>query len=120
MDVDVTEEAQKRICRFSSLNHTFVDLESRIEKLSDDIRTLRDAQEEVMIAINPEDVMLKVGECFAAVDTETAEEVLERQLAEKQKLLGDCKEQLEATKTEMTELKAKLYGEFGDRINLDK
>lgn len=57
----MTEEAQKRICRFSSLNHTFVDLESRIEKLSDDVRTLRDAQEEVMIAMNPDDVMLKVG-----------------------------------------------------------
>lgn len=54
------------------------------------------------------------------MDTETVEEVLERQLVEKQKLLGDCKEQLETTKTEMTELKAKLYGEFGDRINLDK
>ncbi|PFH32133.1 prefoldin subunit protein [Besnoitia besnoiti] len=114
MDVEVTEEAQERICRFSSLNHKFVDLESRIEKLTDDLRTLRDAQEEAMIVIDPSDIMLKI------VPGETVEEELERQVTEKQKILDECKEELEKTKKEMGELKTKLYGEFGDRINLDK
>ncbi|CBZ51082.1 putative prefoldin subunit [Neospora caninum Liverpool] len=114
MDVEVTEEAQARICRFSSLNHKYVDLESRIEKLTDALRTLRDAQEEAMIVVDPNDIMLKI------VDTDTIEEEIENQITEKQKILDECKEELEATKKEMTELKTKLYGEFGDRINLDK
>nr|PIM01696.1 prefoldin subunit protein [Toxoplasma gondii COUG] len=120
MDVEVTEEAQSRICRFSSLNHKFVDLESRIEKLTDALRTLRDAQEEAMIVVDPSDIMLKIGECFASADSDTIEEELDRQIAAKEAVLAECRDELEATKKEMTELKTKLYGEFGDRINLDK
>ncbi|KEP60240.1 UNVERIFIED_CONTAM: prefoldin subunit protein [Hammondia hammondi] len=146
MDVEVTEEAQSRICRFSSLNHKFVDLESRIEKLTDALRTLRDAQEEAMIVVDPSDILLKIvrdfdtevqscfnspanrawlclffeGECFASADSDTIEEELDRQIAAKETVLAECREELEATKKEMTELKTKLYGEFGDRINLDK
>lgn len=120
MDVAVSEEGQRRICRFSALNHACVELDSRIEKLKTDLRVLHDAQEEATIALDPSDVLLRVGECYVEMESETVETALKGKVEETETLLQQCEQQLEEKKMEMLSLKKQLYGEFGDRINLDK
>lgn len=61
-DIDVTEEAQKRLCRFSFLSHSVGMDEERQAALKKKLATLNDASEEVDVSFTDDDLWVKVGE----------------------------------------------------------
>ncbi|KAL8276036.1 hypothetical protein Esti_000030 [Eimeria stiedai] len=119
-EIDVTEEAQKRLCRFSYLSHCTGTMEERLAVLKKNVSTLNDASEEVTVSFAEDDLWIKVGECFFHQEADSVQERLsamqDEARAELRKL--DC--ELTAYRSEMQDLKVKLYAEFGNRVNLDK
>lgn len=64
-EIDVTEEAQKRLCRFSYLSHCIGTMEERLAILKKKVSTLSDATEEVEVSFTDDDLWVKVGELFS-------------------------------------------------------
>ena len=61
-EIDVTEEAQKRLCRFSYLSHCIGNMEERLAVLKKKVTTLSDASEEVEVSLTDDDIWIKVGQ----------------------------------------------------------
>ncbi|KAL8427656.1 hypothetical protein Efla_007075 [Eimeria flavescens] len=119
-EIDVTEEAQKRLCRFSYLSHCVGMMEERLAILKKNVSTLNDASEEVDVSFTDDDLWVKVGECFFHQDSEAIQEKLSAMQDEARSQLRKLDSELTAYRAEMQDLKVKLYAEFGNRVNLDK
>jgi prefoldin subunit 4 len=61
----------------------------------------------------------KVGEVFLQMNQEEIEEHLERAKTKIKDEIQSCEEQLTEIQGVLAALKAKLYGKFGDSINLE-
>ena len=61
-EIDVTEEAQKRLCRFSYLSHCVGTMEERAGVLKKKITSLNDASEEIEVSFVDDDLWIRVGE----------------------------------------------------------
>jgi prefoldin subunit 4 len=61
----------------------------------------------------------KVGEVFLQMSQEEIEEQLEREKTKIKEEIQNCEEQFTEIQGVLTSLKAKLYGKFGDSINLE-
>ncbi|KAL8435431.1 hypothetical protein ACSSS7_002502 [Eimeria intestinalis] len=119
-EIDVTEEAQKRLCRFSYLSHCTGIMEERLAVLKKNVSTLNDASEEVTVSFAEDDLWIKVGECFFHQDADAVQERLTSMQDEARSELRKLDSELTAHRSEMQDLKVKLYAEFGNRVNLDK
>lgn len=119
-EIDVTEEAQKRLCRFSYLSHCIGTMEERLVILKKKVSTLSDATEEVEVSFTDDDLWVKVGECYFQQDSDSVQEHLSVAQDEARAELRKLDSELSAYRSEMQELKVKLYAEFGNRVNLDK
>ncbi|CDJ47572.1 prefoldin subunit, putative [Eimeria brunetti] len=119
-EIDVTEESQKRLCRFSYLSHCVGTMEERIQILKKKISTLHDANEEVDVSFCDDDLWIKVGESFYKQDSAAVQQQLMKTQEEHKKELEEIDSLLRQYKQEMNTLKAQLYAEFGDRVRLEK
>ncbi|OEH76314.1 prefoldin subunit protein [Cyclospora cayetanensis] len=119
-EIDVSEEAQKRLCRFSYLSHSIGTMEERLAVLKKKITALSDASEEVEVSFTDDDLWIKVGECYVQQSADGVQEHLSAAQEETRAELRKLDNTLAAYRSEMLELKAKLYAEFGNRVNLDK
>lgn len=119
-EIDVTEEAQKRLCRFSYLSHCIGNMEERLAILKKKVSNLTDASEEVEVSFTDDDLWIKVGECYFQQDSDSVQEQLTAIQDETRAELRKLDEELSAYRSEMQDLKVKLYAEFGNRVNLDK
>lgn len=61
----------------------------------------------------------KFGEVFIQMNQEETEEHLEEEKTKIKNEIKSCEEQLTEVLGVLTSLKAKLYGKFGDSINLE-
>lgn len=97
-------------CKAESNTHTHKHTQKKLEDLED-------AGNELMLA-DDETVRYVAGECFVYMDKEAAEERLEKLSASVTSDLEGHKANIAATQAKMKELKAQLYGKFGNSINL--
>jgi prefoldin subunit 4 len=118
-DVDVLEEDQIKINRFSRLNLRVKDLEVEMEQLQSKLQTCRDAAEELEMCMDSDGLMLSVGEAFFPVDDSLASEQLEKARSLAQALLDKYVAEDEEIRSEMKALKSVLYAKFGQSINLE-
>jgi len=118
-DVDVLEEDQVKINRFSRLNLRVKDLELEIEQLKTRLQTCRDASEEVEMCLDSDGIMLAVGEAFFPVDDTHASEQLAQAQTLAQAMLDKYITEDTAARSEMASLKSVLYTKFGQSINLE-
>ncbi|XP_073278653.1 probable prefoldin subunit 4 [Primulina huaijiensis] len=118
-EVEVTWEDQQNINKFGRLNN-------RLHELDDEIRTAKEANENLedasneLILTDEEIVRFQIGEVFAHVPKEEVEDRIEKM----KDVTSNNLEKLEAEKEliikQMAELKRILYGKFKDSINLEE
>ena len=69
--------------------------------------------------LNPLTLRYKVGEVFIKMSTEETEEYLEQAKTKIKDEIAGLEEQLTEIQKVLSGLKARLYGKFGDNINLE-
>eukprot|EP00386_Alphamonas_edax_P008104 GDKI01026701.1.p1 GENE.GDKI01026701.1~~GDKI01026701.1.p1 ORF type:complete len:136 (-),score=45.36 GDKI01026701.1:337-711(-) len=118
-DFEVTHEDQKLINRFSTVNMKHRDLEEQIGALKTELQHLRDASEEVMVCMEADGIMVKSGDTFWPCSDDSANDFISECQANTEKEIADKEAESEKLKEEIDGLKKKLYGRFGDKINLE-
>lgn len=67
-----------------------------------------------------ERVPYKIGDSFYSLTTEEATEQIEGEKGVVEGEIGKMEEEIESIKEQLEKLKARLYGKFGNSINLEK
>ncbi len=65
-------------------------------------------------------ISFRIGEVFVKISTEEANQLLEKQKENFQKEVEELESHAAVLKKELAELKVKLYGKFGNNINLEE
>eukprot|EP01088_Endostelium_zonatum_P012424 TRINITY_DN2663_c0_g1_i1.p1 TRINITY_DN2663_c0_g1~~TRINITY_DN2663_c0_g1_i1.p1 ORF type:complete len:137 (-),score=41.48 TRINITY_DN2663_c0_g1_i1:10-396(-) len=119
-DIDVTWEDQQMINTFGRLNLRLHDIRAENSKIEEQKQDLEDAENELILDEGIEPVKYKMGEVFIEMSAERATKIIEGE----QKLLSERLEQnnaeVEQINKILNEHKVKLYGKFGQAINLDE
>jgi len=118
-DVCVLAEDQKNINTFSCLNQRIQELQADCEHVTEEIQRLKDAEEEVLISVDADGVLLRLGECFVPSTDDGATKLINMMLSVEERRMQTLSGEIEEIKAQMTSLKTKLYGKFGKVINLD-
>lgn len=118
-DVAVLWEDQQRINEFGRLNVRMTEINDSLAKLENELKSLKDVEEEIEILLDDDACKIKIGETYVNVTNEEAEEYAAQEKQEK----DEEKRVLEKEKTglqgKMDILKGLLYGKFGKSINLE-
>lgn len=118
-DVEVTLEDQKRINEFGKLAERKREIRDELKQISSKIEFIKDSQDECLLADDDLKIKFQVGESYANVTKERAEQLLEAELekyTQKHQKLKDEQERILGT---MKILKKALYDKFGSsNINL--
>uniref|UniRef100_A0A0N5AEA2 Prefoldin subunit 4 n=1 Tax=Syphacia muris TaxID=451379 RepID=A0A0N5AEA2_9BILA len=114
--VQVTADDQKMINKFARLHQRFTELKVKSKEMDKDIQNFNDAADELLLLDDndAETVPFKMGTIF-----DTMNQKLENLKESTQKQLSEIKEQGREISSEMDVLKKKLYGKFGNKINLE-
>lgn len=119
-DVHITYDDQQKINKFARCNIRLEDLKEELKTKETDLNNLGDAEDEMMIALDPEEnVPFLLGEVFILKSQESATETLTRDkeaVRDEIVLLKSKAADLEAS---MSVLKSDLYAKFGNNINLE-
>ena len=115
--IKVTWDDQQRINAFGRHTGRKRELETHLEELAEELRTLEDASSEVTLA--DEAPRLRLGDCFVEVTADEAEAFLETRQTEVQAQTEAAHAELAQLKSALAELKVELVGKFGDAIALD-
>ncbi|PVG02576.1 Prefoldin subunit 4 [Serendipita vermifera] len=118
-DVEVNWEDQQRINTFSKLNVRLQSLQSELESLKREKEALDDAGTELELADEDQPVIYRVGEAFAHLPLETAQQRLAAEQEAIEKEVERAQESVDECQSAMKELKMQLYSKFGTSINLD-
>merc|ERR1712097_96974 len=90
-----------------------------VEK-ADQQRNYEDAQTEMMLMDDEDKIKFAVGDTYSCLDADSANEKLEEEIEELQKLLEKQEEDMNLVVETMSELKTALYAKFGKSINLEE
>ncbi|KAF8820635.1 prefoldin subunit protein [Cardiosporidium cionae] len=120
LDIEILEEDQQKICRFSCLNNRSTGKEALIAQLNEELQKLVDAEEEVTLAFGDDDILLKVGQSFINCPHEDVQQFIEQDKIKKKAELTTLQEEVEELSRDLQSLKASLYAKFGQRIYLEK
>ncbi|CAB3998273.1 prefoldin subunit 4-like [Paramuricea clavata] len=117
-EIEITLEDQKQINTFARRNARMEELKEEIETKKKDLQNLEDASDELLM-VEDSLISYKVGEVFLQMNQEEIEEHLETAKTKIKDEIQSCEEQLTEIQGVLAALKAKLYGKFGDSINLE-
>ncbi|CAF4908240.1 unnamed protein product [Pieris macdunnoughi] len=118
-DVHISFEDQQKINKFARLNAKADDIKDELKVKQNDIKNLEEAVEELALTDDSEKIPFLVGEVFICQSLEDTLKSLEDMKCKKQNEIGDLELRCEELKSQMSELKAHLYGKFGSHINLE-
>ncbi|CAH4028675.1 probable prefoldin subunit 4 [Pieris brassicae] len=118
-DVHISFEDQQKINKFARLNAKADDIKDELKVKQNDIKNLEEAVEELALTDDSEKIPFLVGEVFICQGLEDTLKSLEDMKCKKQNEIGDLELRCEELKSQMSELKAHLYGKFGSHINLE-
>merc|ERR1712216_366289 len=86
-DIDVLREDQQRINLFGRLNNKKHLRLDNIKAIKDKLQNYEDAQTEMMLMEDDENIKYAIGETYTEFDADTANEMLEAEMEELQKQL---------------------------------
>ncbi|EEH56833.1 uncharacterized protein MICPUCDRAFT_57810 [Micromonas pusilla CCMP1545] len=116
---EVNWEDQQHICAFGRFNTRLHEVNAELRAKSKMAEDLEEASNELIIT-DDDAVQYSVGETFIAVDNDTAETMLEKAADETREEVAKLEKERDELKSAMAELKTKLYGKFGNSINLEE
>ncbi|KAJ1547684.1 hypothetical protein HK405_005192 [Cladochytrium tenue] len=119
-DIDVSWEDQQKINNFSKMNARSGDLDEKLEGLKKELEYLEDLDTELELADEDEPIRCRIGDAFIQLPLDQCRQRVE---AERDKLAGEVgtlRDEAEALRGRMDDLKAALYARFGKSINLEK
>jgi prefoldin subunit 4 len=121
-DVEVTWEDQQAINSFSKLNHRMMNWEEKLKKRSEEKEAISDASMELELLDDDvdEDVLVGIGEGFMCLKPSKASSRLQAAVEENESECDKLQVSIDDAKSQMAQLKAKLYGKFGNAINLER
>ncbi|KHN74144.1 Prefoldin subunit 4 [Toxocara canis] len=117
----VTAEDQQLINRFARLHQKSTELSMKLQSEATELQNLCDASDELLL-LDDEDtarIPFKIGAVFVMHDQESMEAKLEKMRNDLKAKIDSMSETNEKLQSEMNLLKSKLYGKFGDSINLE-
>ncbi|XP_044736352.1 probable prefoldin subunit 4 [Chrysoperla carnea] len=119
-DVHITFEDQQKINKFARHNAKMEDYKNELKTKENELKSLEEAIEETSLLDELEDkIPYLVGEVFIYQNVETTQKCLEEAKAAKESEIQALKQKCTDLKNLMSELKAQLYGKFGNHINLE-
>ncbi|CAG4950228.1 unnamed protein product [Colias eurytheme] len=118
-DVHISFEDQQKINKFARLNAKADDIKDELKIKQNDIKNLEEAVEELALADDSEKIPFLIGEVFICQSLEDTLKSLEDMKGKKQNEIFELESKCEELKSQMSELKAHLYGKFGSHINLE-
>ncbi|KAJ3661877.1 hypothetical protein Zmor_006255 [Zophobas morio] len=118
-DVHISYEDQQKINKFARLNAKLEDLKEEVKVKENDLKSIEEACEEVVLFDDEEKIPYLVGEVFIHQDVETTQQCLEEAKKRIEQNMTDLKNQCDEVKNQMGDLKSYLYGKFGSHINLE-
>jgi len=118
---EVCLEDQTKINKFARCNTRFNDLKEDISTIKSDIQNIADAQDDMMIALEPdENVPYQYGELFIMKTQDEAEQNFNEDKEEANKQLEILKAKSAELESSMTDLRTQLYAKFGNNIRLEE
>lgn len=117
---EVLWEDQQKINKFSSLINKKDSLTDSLDKLKTEKEYVDDLALEIELLDEEEPVHYKIGDSFVFLLVSKAVEKIEKEnelLEEKISLTSD---EIDEIDTQLAQLKAHLYGKFGQNINLER
>ncbi|KAJ0178299.1 hypothetical protein K1T71_006122 [Dendrolimus kikuchii] len=118
-DVHISYEDQQKINKFARLNAKVDDYKDELKVKQNDVKNLEEAVEELSLADDSEKIPYLIGEVFMCQSLEDTLKSLENAKTKKEFEISDLESKCEELKSQMSELKAHLYGKFGSHINLE-
>jgi prefoldin subunit 4 len=119
-DLSVTWPDQQAINEFSRLNAKESDMSEQIAHHTTVLEDLEELSNELELADEGDPQLYKIGDAFLTLDTATALDRIQGEKERVQDKLNALKQSQRDAKDRMTELKAVLYGKFGNAINLER
>uniref|UniRef100_G3MMY5 Prefoldin subunit 4 n=1 Tax=Amblyomma maculatum TaxID=34609 RepID=G3MMY5_AMBMU len=118
-DVQVTAKDQEMINNFARQNARLEDATEEMKQLEKELRNLEDAADEILMIEDDVPIPYQLGEVFVNLDSEEAQQMLEREKAQNKERTAVLEEETRTIKGIMAELKSQLYNKFGNNINLE-
>jgi prefoldin subunit 4 len=119
-DVHISYEDQSKINKFAIHNSKLHDIREEIDSKKKDLQNLSDALDELILLEEGTQVPFLYGEVFSYLDTDNANEELEKAKTNVEKDIKKLEEKYLSIKAILDELKVHLYGKFGKKINLEE
>lgn len=114
---EVTRADQQLINRFARLNAKAEELDLDLKERRRQLANARDALDE--LALHDDHVLLHCGDVLARLPLAEAERWCEELRDQLEQGARDLERRLAAMRAQMTDIKATLYGKFGQNINLE-
>ncbi|KAG8232268.1 hypothetical protein J437_LFUL011755 [Ladona fulva] len=118
-DVHITYEDQQKINKFARHNAKLDYLKDELKAKQNELKNLEDAYEELELMDDDEKIAYLVGEVFVYQDLENTQATLVEARDNLKKNIEELEEGCYKLKNLMSDLKAQLYGKFGNHINLE-
>ncbi|XP_066960446.1 prefoldin subunit 4 isoform X2 [Macrobrachium rosenbergii] len=119
-DIYITYDDQQKINKFARCNARHGDIKDELKLKENDLQNLQDAEDEMLIALDSEEkVPFMIGEVFMMKSQEEAQEAIASQREALQEEISSLNSRASELMDTMTQLKADLYGKFGNNINLE-
>eukprot|EP00461_Guttulinopsis_vulgaris_P002224 UN02225 len=118
--VAVTWEDQQKINLFGRYHTRCGELDQEIELMEKEIEQMKDCLAEIENLLDDDGaVKVKLGQIYFDVNNEKGLELVNQEIAKKEKLISEKQEQKTSMQEKLAELKAELYKKFGESIQLE-
>lgn len=117
---EVLWEDQQRINKFSSLINKRDTLTSELDKLKTEKEYIDDLAIEIELLDEDEPIQYKIGDAFVFLPVSKAVEKIEKENESLDEKISAVSDEIEKIDSQLSQLKAHLYGKFGQNINLER
>lgn len=117
---EVLWEDQQKINKFSSLINQKDALTDQLEKLTSEKGYIDDLALEIELLDEDEKIQYKVGDVFVFLPVAKAVEKIEAENEALDGKIDQVSEEISEIDLQLAQLKAHLYGKFGNNINLER
>lgn len=122
---EVLWEDQQKINKFSSLINKKDELTASLEKYKSEKEYMDDlAQEVEMLGLESEEsdepIQFKIGDSFVFLPMDVAVEKIEKEDGILTEKISTVSDEIDEIDQQLAQLKAHLYGKFGQSINLER
>lgn len=117
---EVLWEDQQKINKFSSLINKKDSLTDSLDKFKTEKEYVDDLALEIELLDEDEPVHYKIGDSFVFLLVSKAVEKIEKENELLEEKISQTSDEIDEIDTQLAQLKAHLYGKFGQNINLER